>query len=403
MIKKIKLTNFFSFLDETIDCNKGTNLLLGINGSGKSNLLKAFRVLQEGISGMGLKNLIYDTWGGFDSIAFKGKGQNENPEKISLFFTLDGKIFESYGKAIPGEISYEISLIKISGPFNFYVRESLEILNENGKREVLLKFENGRGNVHQKTSNGQKNNGTTIKFYPPQDPQELVLRGNNFTEEVIAIRKVFSQIRIYDYFDVGPESKVRQLARATGDKYLSRDGSNLATVINSIKLSSKTAYKKLISSLCEINDAFEDFEFNFYSSGQFELFLSEKGLETPIHLAHVSDGTLRYLCLLAIFLNPQPGSIFCIDEPELGLHPDMLKDISIKIQEFSHKKPIFIATHSENIVNHFMVEDIRVFEKNEANSTEVYKYTSNEFEGWYDGVFNPGQMWREGDFGGNRY
>jgi AAA15 family ATPase/GTPase len=63
MIKSIKLKNFFSFQDAKIDFDTQTGILVGINGSGKSNLLKAIRLLQEGISG-NLKNLIYDTWGG---------------------------------------------------------------------------------------------------------------------------------------------------------------------------------------------------------------------------------------------------------------------------------------------------------------------------------------------------
>lgn len=132
------------------------------------------------------------------------------------------------------------------------------------------------------------------------------------------------------------------------------------------------------------------------------MLLEEDGLLSPIHITHLSDGTLRYLCLLAILFNPSRGSFICIDEPEVGLHPDMLKLVANAIQQAAEDSALLIATHSEHILNQFQIKAIRVFEKDTSNETMVLTYEEADFEGWYE-RFNPGQMWRAGGLGGNRY
>jgi len=132
------------------------------------------------------------------------------------------------------------------------------------------------------------------------------------------------------------------------------------------------------------------------------LMLEEQGLDSSVHVSNISDGTLRYLCLLSILFNPDRGSLVCIDEPEVGLHPDMIANIGYSVIEASTKSVMVISTHSENLLNHFKIEDIRVFEKNDDNSSKISAYTEGDFEGWYEN-FSVGKMWRQGDLGGNRW
>ena len=72
------------------------------------------------------------------------------------------------------------------------------------------------------------------------------------------------------------------------------------------------------------------------------------------------------------------------------------------IKEASENSPIIISTHSENLLNSFEIENIRVFEKDEKNSSKIFSYTEKDFEGWYED-FSVGKMWRQGDLGGNRW
>jgi predicted ATPase len=105
---------------------------------------------------------------------------------------------------------------------------------------------------------------------------------------------------------------------------------------------------------------------------------------------------------LAILCNPNRGSLVCIDEPETGLHPDMIAGIGRLINEVSTDSNMIISTHSAHLLNSFEIENIRVIEKDESNATKIFQYTIKDFEGWYED-FSPETMWRNGDLGGNRW
>ena len=95
-------------------------------------------------------------------------------------------------------------------------------------------------------------------------------------------------------------------------------------------------------------------------------------------------------------------SILCIDEPETGLHPDMLFNLAEAIKEAGETSTVIVSTHSTQLLNYFDLETVRVFEKDDDNATQVYAYTEADFKGWYE-TFQVGTMWRQGDIGGNRY
>jgi predicted ATPase len=130
--------------------------------------------------------------------------------------------------------------------------------------------------------------------------------------------------------------------------------------------------------------------------------LREEHLARSVSIEHVSDGTLRYLLLLSILYNPKRGSLVCIDEPETGLHPDMINTVADAIKHASKKTQLIIATHSPLLLNSFDLEDILVFEKNTRNETEVTGKNPDDFDGWIED-FLVGQAWLQGLIGGKRW
>ena len=179
------------------------------------------------------------------------------------------------------------------------------------------------------------------------------------------------------------------------------DGSNLPLVLNSIKINDKNSYTGIAEALNAVNPLFNGFDFNFLGSS-IELLLDEKGLNKAVHVTHISDGTLRYLCLLAIIFNARRGKLVCIDEPEVGLHPDMVGELIQAIVETSDATQYIISTHSDHILNRLSVENIIVFEKDETNKTIVKDFKDKEFVDWAS-QYSTGSLWRNGDLGGNRY
>jgi predicted ATPase len=407
MIKSIKLTNFFSFKEEEINLNQQANILIGVNGSGKSNLFKAILLLKVGVEGnaddSALRELIVNNWGGFDNIYCKAITEGTFQYSIGLEFKLDGEKLSSFGPMrFHDDITYKIIIVKKPSTDNYYVSEKISSPNY-----IYLNFTNGSGHVSERLHDGDS---PAIQYtqYNDYNPQELALsKISEFDKDrylpLVVIKRAIKDIAIYTYFDTTPSSKLRRAMSATsGTKKLLPDGSNLPQILNSIKINNKTSYKIIQSKVKDVNEMFAGFDFNFLGSGVFELMLDEDELNSSVHITHVSDGTLRYLCLLSILYNPDRGSLICIDEPEVGLHPDMLYNISNAINNESENTTFLIASHSENVLNGFNIDNVRVFEKDESNCTKVKAFSEKDFEGWYE-AFSPGSMWREGDLGGKRW
>lgn len=393
MIKEINIKNFYSFHQETVKINPDANILIGINGSGKSNFLKILRFLKEGVAGVGLKKHIIDHLGGFDNCFFKGS-VGDDLQSIAIEFIFEGEKIsqKNYGFRFTDDIIYQITLIKSPSLSNYYIREKIQ----SDKGRVYLEFSNGSGHL--------EDNNAKIVLYEDYDPQELVMKEVSDTDRYFALttlKKAIRDIVVYDYFDTTPKSPIRRPMLPTSEKRLISDGTNLPQILNTIKINHKAQYRRIAEMLNEVNPNFSGFDFNFLG-GNIELMLEESGLNSSIHVSSISDGTLRYLCLLSILYNPERGSIICIDEPEVGLHPDMILNIANAVKEAALNSTIIISTHSDNLLNYFSVEDIRVFEKDEKNSTKVVSYTTSQFSDWYED-FSLGQMWKQGDLGGVRY
>jgi predicted ATPase len=392
MIKEIKITNFYSFSEETIILQPDVNILIGINGSGKSNFFKAVRLLKEGVAGKGLRAHLLEDLGGFDNILFKG-AKVRLPEAICFAYHFDTNILKLYGYPLNEEVVYEISIHKIFGTSNYYVFEQVKI-----GMLFHLDFHSGEGGLMDNI-----NNWVSYKNFI--EPTELALSKIFDFDRFMALsslRKSISDILIYDYFDTSARSAIRRAALATSDRRLNANGGNLTQIINTIKINYKESYKKIVELLKEVNANFTGFDYHIMGGSNIELMLDEKGLDSSIHVSSVSDGTLKYLCLLAILYNPEKGKFICIDEPEAGLHPDMIRSIANAIKDATEQTTLVISTHSVDLLNYFRVENLQVFEKDEHNATRVVTYKEEQFEGWYE-TFNVGQMWVAGDFGGVRY
>lgn len=412
MIKSISFENFFSLKNTRVNlCNK-ENILIGINGSGKTNFLKAIKLLKEGVAGSGLSKLILDSWGGFDNIYFRDLEDKVGQQQITIEYLLDAEAVHKSGSFIKDEkkmgftfrddIYYKIIINKIPGLSNYYLTEELYQRPQNQNEFIYLKFHNGKGQLFGKPE--ENGNNPQLVKYSDIDPQELALNQVKDPDRFLiqhVIRKAISECVVYEYFDTTPNSRIRKPMLPTSEKRLFADGSNLPQILNTLRINHKKHFKLIQKRLNEVNENFRDIDFNFIG-GNIELMLEESGLNKSIHVSNISDGTLHYLCLLAIFFNPERGRLVCIDEPELGMHPDMILNIANAIQEASGESQFIIATHSENLLNAFDLGSILVFEKDRQNATIVHQYTEEDFKGWYE-EFSTGKMWRQGDLGGNRW
>lgn len=398
MIKSIYLKNFFSFKDQKIDFGS-TNFLVGINGSGKSNLIKAFRLLKATLTEGDLEELIINKWGGFDAVYFKG-GEDEETPSFTLLFEFDHKVLGEYGYKFLESVFYKVQITKVAGTQNYTVKEKFG--NKAGweKGYQYFRATSGIGWAREGERTDQQH---SVKYALDVMTDSMLsqLKDSDRYPQISTLRKAISDISIYSYFNTTETSPIRKPAAPTSTTKLMADGSNLPQLLNWININYKKAYKNIKNSLNSINPNITDINFHPISTN-IELLLEEDGLNSAVHVAHVSDGTLRFLCLMSIINNPKRGRFVCIDEPEVGLHPDMICEIMEAMEEASEKTQFLITTHSELVLNQTTIDNVIVCEKDDKNATSIKTFRTEEYKKWA-ADYSTGNLWRSGDLGGNRY
>lgn len=398
MIKSIKFKNFFSFNDTQVKFQANENIIVGINGSGKSNLLKAIHLLKEGVAGEGLKKIIYNRWGGFDNIF--NFSTSKLDDTIDIIFEFSFEELRKYGFEFTESVFYQISIKQLPSTTNYYIYEKIYQVREDRPDWTYLEFDKGKGKIFEREEHKNK-----LGYYEDFDGQELALSKIYDPERYFALSTLYKSIQnlsVYDYFDTTPTSLMRKPMLPTLEKRLLSDGSNLPQILHTISINDKKSYRQITELLNKVNSNYTSIDFNFVG-GNIQLMLEENKLNKSVHVTHISDGTLRFLCLLSIFYNPNRGALICIDEPEVGLHPDMIIILTEAIKFAATAGcQVLLATHSEHILNGFDLENIYVFEKDDNNQTIVNHYNEKDYENWYD-EYLPGKMWRKGDIGGNRW
>ncbi|MBD3559490.1 AAA family ATPase, partial [Planktothrix sp. FACHB-1355] len=179
---------------------------------------------------------------------------------------------------------------------------------------------------------------------------------------------------------------------------LLEDGSNLGLVLNNLQYQLGT--RQLIEKLKKFYDAAEELTSKIYG-GTVQIFIREEGLTQPIPATRLSDGTLRYLFLMALLLDPTPPPLICIEEPEIGLHPDILPTIAEMLIDASQRTQLIVTTHSDALVSALSPESVMVCERDDKGS-HLRRLDPERLKKWLE-KYTLGDLWRMGEIGGNRW
>lgn len=401
MLKRIVLTDFFSFKGKKeITLNRGVNLLLGINGSGKTSFINALRLLYEGISeNAKLEDLIQAKWGGYSQIVnCTGK---DIPDCMQLTYVFDRDIVNGYNPAsnLHSDIYYRITIHPL-GDTDYFLDEKIWIPEES---YVYLDFHNGKGRLSTRTEDKK----IQLQDYDNNDfggGHELVLKRITDPLHYLplhTLHKAIEAMSVYDAFDSGESSPLRKAVPYTTGVKLWKNGENLTQVLSFLLRKRSLDFDKIEETLHKVNQAYKGIHIDNIN-GLSYLSVKEKNLNKTIGALHLSDGTLRFLLLESIFLNPERGAIVAIDEPERGLHPDMILSVADMIKNAARETQLIMATHSPQLLNQFRLDDILVFEKDEDNATDVKKLSEDDFPEEKDCSL-PGLLWLNGELGGKRW
>ncbi|SDO79377.1 AAA family ATPase [Ectopseudomonas guguanensis] len=325
------------------------NLITGANGSGKSNLYRALRLLAETAQG-GVVNALARE-GGLESSFWAG------PEKISRRM-LKGEVPVQGGPrqnvmrlrlGFAGEdFGYAISL-GLPEPSNSAFSLDPEI-----KRECIW-----AGASYRPASLLVDRAGPLVRLREGRSWQVLAQHVPSYDSlfdqigndpncpEVFQLRETIRRWRFYDHFRSDAEAPARQPQLGTRTPVLHHDGRDLAAALQTIREIGDRAALDVA-----IDDAFPGsrLHIDFQAGGRFAVELRQEGLLRPLSAAELSDGTLRYLLLVAALLTPRPPSLMVLNEPETSLHPDLLPALGRLIMAASKQTQVWVVSHASRLI-----------------------------------------------------
>lgn len=386
LIKSIQLKQFLSFgeASEPIPL-QALNVVIGPNGSGKSNLLEFVELLKG--APKDLTTLIRDGGGVRDWL---WKGQNVSPVAY-----LEAVVCNPKG---PQALRYTLAFTEVGQRFQV-VDERIEFETAlPGKPQPYFhyRFQNGHGVLNVK--------GTQRRLeHEDIDPSQSILaqrRDPDQYPEITYLGQVLGKIRLYREWSFGRCTAPRMPQKADlPTDALEADCSNLGLVLN--RLRRDPAVKaKLLKSLQVLYEGIDDYDVQI-EGGTVQVFLHEGAKTIPA--TRLSDGTLRYLCLLAILCHPDPPPLICIEEPELGLHPDVLPRLGELLKEASQRCQLIVTTHSDVLVDSMTdTPDVVLIAEKGPDGTRLRRLEADKLKPWLE-KYRLGALWTRGDIGGTRW
>jgi predicted ATPase len=219
--------------------------------------------------------------------------------------------------------------------------------------------------------------------------------------ELAWVARNYDRIRLYREWTFGRHAVFREPQKADlRNDMLEEDFSNLGLFLNRIKTRHPQASRAILDGLADLYDGISDFNV-LIEGGTVQVFFTEGDFVIPA--TRLSDGTLRYLCLLAILCDPDPPPLICIEEPEIGLHPDVLPKLADHLLEASHRTQLIVTTHSDVLVDAMSEhpEAVVVCEKHHG-STKMTRLSADALKVWLE-KYRLGELWIRGELGGTRW
>ena len=382
-IRTMRLQNFLSYGGEGEEIElQPLNVLIGPNASGKSNLIEAFGLLKATPTDL---TAPIRKGGGISEWLWKG-------EKEAPIAEIEATI-ESPKGVMP--LLYRLYFTAADQRLEI-VDEHIENKNINEQDDVYFysRYQRERGFRSiggMLTKPGETlipNRSILSQIKEPFHHPGLTYLGNQF-----------SNICLYRDWHIGRNSESRKPQQTDLPEHpLLEDGSNLGLFLNNLQY--QLGNRPIIEKLNKFYEEAEELSVKIYGA-TVQIFIREEGLSQPIPATRLSDGTLRYLFLLALLLDPTPPPLICIEEPEIGLHPDMMSTIADLLVEASGRTQLIVTTHSEALVSSLPPESVLVCERDYLG-THLRRLDPERLKKWLDD-YSLGELWSMGEIGGTRW
>lgn len=356
-LRQIQLSGFKSIRE--LDLELGPrNILIGANGSGKSNFVSLFRLLTEMVSKK--LRLYVSRAGGADALLHFGRKATDRI-RCQLHFRDSG---------------YYFTLVPTADDGLAFASEDWYTLDGHS--------------------------GELVADTPPTCP-ESGLRGHNSAPQPDRETYVLDQMgswRVYHFHDTSDSARVKQTCDVHDNQFLRPDASNLAGFLYLLRVRHAGHYQNIVDAVRMVAPFFDDFDLHPSKLNENKIRLEWKELGSDAHFGPeaLSDGTLRFVCQATLLLQPEPPPLIVIDEPELGLHPAAITLVSSMLRSAAAKAQVIACTQSVTLVNQFEPADVVVVDREEGQSV-FRRLTEEQVKGWLD-EYALGDLWEKNIIGG---
>jgi predicted ATPase len=403
-LRSIRLRNILSFGPDTPELPlEPLNVLIGPNASGKSNLIEALSVL--GAAPRDLQTPIREG-GGIQEWPWKGARRlgtaivdvtmeypaGKMPLRYSLSFTETASRFDLQDEALENERPFPGN----PDPY-FYYRY------QDGRPAINVVTEAEVTRVDQIFGTGPRFERSLRR--EDVEPDQSILsqrRDPDSYPELTYVATRLERMRFYREWNLGRLTPPRLAQKADLPNHvLLEDASNLGLVLSDL-LNRPDLKSQIVSRLQTFYSEVKDIVVNT-TSGVVQVFFHESGLHHSVPATRLSDGTLRYLCLLVVLCHPEPPPVICLEEPELGLHPDIIPEVAKLLLEASTRTQLIVTTHSDILMDALSdtPEAVVVCEKVDG-ATQLQRLDSEQLQPWL-AKYRLGDLWTRGDLGGTRW
>ena len=391
LLERIQLKNLLSFGPDAEEFElRPLNVLIGPNGSGKSNLIEAIGLLQAAPTDLAAPTR---AGRGVADWIWQGEPKAESA-RIEAVLNPTGQ----------QALRYSVEFAERHDRFTVIDEE----LAPADQTDPTTYFKKSDGKTHLLIASSQRSGGQTaetlMKEYPTDTSKSVLaqVKDPQHYPQLTCLGEHLERISLHREWTFGPNNIVRSRQRADlPTTYLAEDHSNLGLVLNRLSRNYKVR-GRMVEALRNLYHEASDFHVNIESNTVQVLVHEREGVAT-IPASRLSDGTIRYLSLLAILCDPKPPPLVCIEEPDLGLHPDILPGLADLLLEASERCQLVFTTQSDVLVDALTNEpgSVVVCEK-EAGQTRLRRLSASDLECWLD-KYRLGELWSSGEIGGNRW
>ncbi|MBA3240759.1 MAG: AAA family ATPase [Acidobacteria bacterium] len=390
LFQELLIEGLLSFGEKTRFEFGQLNILVGPNGSGKSNLIDCVRVFRS--APLDIQEAFKDS--GFEEWLYKGASKQPG----SAFLQVTAKLPE-----LPGSICHQLRLgppLRSRAPLEERVfdagaeSEKTDSYFAGSHRSKATMSVSGTGRRRRERKLGANE-------YDPFQSILSQIRDIGQYPEITRLAGLYTSIRIYSEWTFGRNSNLRE-ATPTGrsDTTLSESMSDLALALNGLEKTD--THQKIRDLLKELKETYRDYVTRILF-GRVGLELMELPFDLPLPAKRLSDGTLRFLALAAILLQSNPPPLICLEEPELGMHPDMIRIVAGMIVDASTKTQLIITTHSEHLLTALQDDFDALFAFDAGLAGSIVRcFSREEYKDWRQ-EHTLGDLWTSGELGGNRW